>query len=273
MITEKAYAKINLSLSVTGKREDGYHDLHMIMMPISLFDELTFELHDDIILDSNIEIENNAVIKTAKLIKDTYHVSSGVKITLHKNIPIGAGLAGGSADIAATIRGLNQLWDLNLQKEDLEKIALSLGSDTLFCLYNKPAYVFGRGENLLFVRPLPIQKLYLITPEVNVSTALVFKHHVICPKPKRFQHLLQKYINEKDHWVTHHMYNDLTKTTRKLYPEIDVIYKKLKKSKLPFLMSGSGSSFFIPVFTSNDTKFKEKITKIGLDFVETSPKT
>ena len=102
---EKAYAKINLILDIVGKREDGYHEHKSLMIPLDFYDELTFEDSDTIQLISNVDIENNAILKTVELIKDTYHIQKGVKITLQKRIPIGAGLAGGSANISATIRG------------------------------------------------------------------------------------------------------------------------------------------------------------------------
>ena len=177
MIKEFAHAKINLALDVVRKRKDGYHELQMIMVPIDLFDTLEFELADKITLESDISIENNAVIKAAKLMQTRFNINKGVKIKLSKKIPIGAGLGGGSADIAATLRGLNQLWELNLELEDLEELALALGSDTLFCLHNKPALVYGRGENLLFIDTPKIESIYLLISDINVSTANVFKNH------------------------------------------------------------------------------------------------
>ena len=186
MIVEKAYAKLNLALDVVRKRQDGYHDLKMIMIPLELHDVLTFEIQDEITLESNIEIHENAIIKAAHLIKSTYHVEKGVKITLDKHIPIGAGLGGGSADIAATLRGLNQLWDLHLEIDQLEKLALSLGSDTLFCLHNKPAYVYGRGDHILFVQAPSITHFYLIHPDIHVSTKAVFEHHEVKHDDKKF---------------------------------------------------------------------------------------
>ena len=182
MIYEKAHAKINLALDVVSKRNDGYHELKMIMIPLDLHDQLSFELHDDIILTSNLEIKDNAVLKTAYLIKEKYNVDQGVSINLTKHIPVGAGLAGGSADIAATIRGLNRLWNLNLNKDQLESVALSLGSDTLFCLYEKPAYVHGRGEYIEFLDSPEFDDIYLFYPNISVSTAHIFKPHVVKTK-------------------------------------------------------------------------------------------
>ncbi len=108
---------------------------------------------------------------------------------------MGAGLAGGSADIAATIRGLNRLWDLKLDKKELEDIALSLGSDTLFCLYEKPAYVYGRGEHIEFLESPMIQNIFLFCPDIHVSTAFVFKQHFIKEQKQLFDYALDAYKN------------------------------------------------------------------------------
>ncbi len=225
MIKELAYAKINLALDVVGKRSDGYHELKMIMIPINLHDVLTFEKDDFIHLDSNLFIENNAILKTAFKMKEQYHVLSGAHIKLTKNIPIGGGLAGGSADIAATIRGLNQLWELNLSLPNMETIALSLGSDTLFCLHNRPAYVHGRGENILFIKTPPIKSIYLFPSPINVSTKKIFENHQISYHIHRFDRLFKRYVNEKYRSFFKRTYNSLTKTTLTCYPELKESYK------------------------------------------------
>jgi 4-diphosphocytidyl-2-C-methyl-D-erythritol kinase len=273
MIYEKAHAKINLVLDVNRKREDGYHDLKMIMMPIDLHDELTFEKHHEILLSSDIEIKNNAIIKTAYFIKDKYQVKDGVHIILKKRIPIGAGLAGGSADIAATIRGLNQLWNLNLENKELEEIALSLGSDTLFCLYERPAYVYGRGEHIEFLESPMIQHVYLFCPDIHVSTAQVFKHHVIEAHQSRFDQLLDLYKSKS--WPTFYqsLYNDLLKTTFMCYPELKSIYQDLKEVDEHIMMSGSGSTFFMVNSNLNIPKMVKKAQKMGVKLIKTSIKT
>ena len=272
MIKEQAFAKINLALDVYRKREDGYHELKMIMMPIDLHDVITFEENDALVVTSSIHIENNAVIKTAELIKSRYHVLKGANIHVEKHIPIGAGLAGGSADIAATIRGLNQLWELNLSIKDMENIAITLGSDTLFCLHNKTAYVYGRGEHLLFVQNPPIDKIYLIQSAVHASTKVVFENHRLVSKKHTFNRLFKSYINEKYRRFFRKTYNDLTKTTLSIYPELNEIYQKLKKSKIPFMMSGSGSTFYILKFHKDVTNYQAKLDEIGLNYIETRPK-
>jgi len=272
MIKEKAYAKINLTLDVYGKRDDGYHELKMIMIPIELHDILTFEKADKIELSSNIEIEHNAILKTANYMKEKYNYPHGAHIHLEKHIPIGAGLAGGSADIAATIRGLNQLWGLDLSISDMEEIAIKLGSDTLFCLHNKPAYVYGRGEHLLFIQAPPIHKIFLCVSQLQASTKTVFEHCKIVSEKDRFDRLLKLYINDKFKKFFAKTYNDLTKSTLEAYPELNETYLKLKKSKLPFLMTGSGSTFYVVEFLSKQSDYKAKLDKIGLNYIETKPK-
>lgn len=272
MITEKAYAKLNLALDVLGKRSDGYHDLNMIMIPLELHDLLTFEIADDITLSSNIFIENNAVIKAAQLMKETFNIQSGVKIKLEKHIPMGAGLAGGSADIAATLRGLNQLWGLNLPLEDLEELALKLGSDTLFCLYNQTAYVSKRGDELLFIQTPPIEDIYLFPQDIQVSTKHIFEHHKIAYKRRRFQMLLIHYLNENYDLFFKKTYNALLKTTLKCYPSLKKVYRSLKKIDSHAMMTGSGSTFYIIDFHKNSTNLVQKITNLGIVNIKTKPK-
>lgn len=273
MIKEIAHAKINLALDVVKKREDGYHELQMIMIPIDLFDTLVFEHHDDIVLKSDVEIENNAILKAAELMKLHFNMEKGAKITLQKRIPIGAGLGGGSADIAATLRGLNRLWKLNLQLEDLEELALELGSDTLFCLHDKPALVYGRGENLLFIDIPKIEAIYLILSSINVSTANVFKHHKIRYRSKQFEKLFRNYLNQKYRLFFNKTYNKLTQTTLKCYPSLKRAYKDAKRVDTHALMSGSGSTFYILAIKQNTTILEEKFIKYGIPYLKTKPKT
>lgn len=272
MIKERAYAKINLALDVVKKREDGYHELQMIMIPIELHDTLLFEKSDELLVDSSIPIENNSVLKTAERMKEKYSIQQGARIKLEKHIPIGAGLGGGSADIAATLRGLNRLWELNLSIEDLEELALSLGSDTLFCLYNKPAYVFGRGENLLYIDVPKIKDIYLVTPQILCSTAHIFKHHQIHYKKHKFEKLFMDYLNEKFDNFFKKSYNSLLKTALQCYPQLKDVYKKVKKIDKYAAMSGSGSTFFMLSFEKKDDDLEEKIMKSGLTYIKTKPK-
>jgi 4-diphosphocytidyl-2-C-methyl-D-erythritol kinase len=272
MLKEIANAKINLALDVVGKRLDGYHDLKMIMMPIELHDVLSFESSKEIELISNVQIENNGVLKAAHLMKSHFNIKDGAKITLEKNIPIGAGLGGGSADIAATLRGLARLWKLDVTMKDLKDLALQLGSDTLFCLFNQTAYVYGRGEHILFVKTPPIKNIYLFTSPINVSTKYVFENHKIKSSKHRFDRLFKLYLNEKYHLFIKKTYNDLTVTTLSLYPELKELEKRIRKLRKPYLMSGSGSTFYISSFEEKKNDFIAKLAQNGSIFIETSPK-
>jgi len=272
MIKEIANAKINLALDVIGKREDGFHDLKMIMMPIELHDILIFEESSQIEIVSNIDIKDNAILKAAELMRKTFKVEKGAKIHLEKNIPIGAGLGGGSADIAATLRGLSRLWKLDVTMKDLKDIALQLGSDTLFCLYNQTAYVYGRGEHMLFVKTPPIKHVYLFTSPLSVSTKTVFENHQVKSKKHRFDRLFKLYLNEKYHQFIKKTYNNLTNTTLKVYPELKLKLNQIRKLGEPYLMTGSGSTFYILSFKDDNNDFVMKLAQNGSIFIETSPK-
>lgn len=177
---EKAPAKINLCLNVLRKRDDGFHEMEMIMTPIDLADRLTFERKKKAIsLDSNSSFmpldERNIVYKTAQLLKDTYKVPEGADIFIEKNIPIAAGLGGGSSDAAATLRGLNRLWELDLSLDELAQLGEQIGSDVPFCVYNQTAFVSGRGEIVEPICPFPKAWVILVKPPKGISSWTVFK--------------------------------------------------------------------------------------------------
>lgn len=157
-ILEKAPAKINLSLDVTRKRPDGYHEVEMIMTTIDLADriELTELAEDEVRVSSHNRFvpddQRNLAYQAAKLIKDRYNVKKGVSIMITKVIPVAAGLAGGSSDAAATLRGLNRLWNLNLSAETLAELGAEIGSDVSFCVYGGTALATGRGEKIKHIR-------------------------------------------------------------------------------------------------------------------------
>ncbi|MCD4827656.1 MAG: 4-(cytidine 5'-diphospho)-2-C-methyl-D-erythritol kinase [Acholeplasmataceae bacterium] len=273
MIYEKAHAKINLALDVIKKRDDGYHDLKMIMVPLELHDDLSFELSNDIKLSSNIEILNNQVLKTAYLIKEKYHINYGVHITLNKKIPIGAGLAGGSSDIAATIRGLNRLWNLNLNQTDLEELALSLGSDTLFCLYQKAAYVSGRGEYIEFLDNPEAEDIFLYYPDMISSTPFVFQNHKITKQNQSFEEIIETYKHKQWDLFYQITYNALMPTALKCYPKLKTAYEKMKNIDDNVFMSGSGSTFFMINFTQKEDEIIKKANKNHIKLLKTRLKT
>ncbi len=184
-ITVGSPAKINLHLEVLGKRKDGYHELAMLMQSINLEDYLEIELNasGSINLSSNnTELDlgdDNLIIKTANILRSYYpHRNLGANIFLNKNIPIGAGLAGGSSNAAATLIGLNKLWVLNLDQSTLAKFALKLGSDVPFFLEGGSQYCFGRGEILEKYRfDSRFFLIILKNPKVSLSTSEIYKKY------------------------------------------------------------------------------------------------
>ena len=176
----KAQAKLNWTLDITGKRADGYHLLDMLMQPISLYDTLTIEESDTLTLDITgndaLKAEpDNLVLRAAPALQQATGTQKGAHITLEKHIPTGAGLGGGSADAAAALKGLNELWGLGLPLKSLQDIGLSLGADIPFCLADAPMRVRGIGERL---SPLPVGRtfeLVLVKPCDGLSTREVYQ--------------------------------------------------------------------------------------------------
>lgn len=269
MVYEKAYAKLNLLLDVVGKREDGYHQLKTIMIPLELHDELTFLDSDSDVVESSIIIPNNVILKTILWVKQTYQIDRFVRVQLKKNIPIGSGLGGGSANVAATLRGLNQLWDMKLSQTELEKAALALGSDTLFCLYNESALIQGRGEHLTFIEKPPIESITLLIPPVEVSTKTIFSQFKNSSQSMKFEKVFQFYKNGDWASFFKHTYNQLLPTTLETYPELKKWYKKLQKVYPDIQMSGSGSAFYLINNQNKKTILLKKWEKTGLKVVET----
>lgn len=272
MIIEKAYAKINLALEIKGVRLDGYHDLNMIMIPLDLHDILTFEISDDVRLSSNVIIDHNAVLKTISYMQTKYQISKGAAVTLEKHIPIGAGLGGGSADISATLRGLNRLWGLNLTLKELEEDANALGSDTLFCLYNEPAYVYGRGDKIEFIKPIDFHEIYLFTPGIEVSTKTVFQAYKHERKSSNFDVLIRYLEDGLYEKFFENTYNDLHKTAITTYKNLEKYENKLKKHCKNAYMTGSGSTYFFVNLSEKTPEFYKKMHKNKLNIIKTRSK-
>ena len=244
----KAYAKVNLFLNVKGKRNDGYHDLEMVNITVGLYDEIDLSLTDGEIVckTSNKELnsKNNLAYKAAVYMKRKYKIDQGVNIYINKKIPVGGGLAGGSADAAATIEGLNKLWNLNLSFNEMLEISKNFGSDTPYCLYKGPAIVKGVGFD---IEPIDLDisnyEISLYSPKVNVSTGLVFNNLI-----NNNKYSLEKAVEalkSKDYETfVLGLNNDLENTVFELYPEVKEKYDLLKSAYGPkgLFMSGSGST-------------------------------
>jgi 4-diphosphocytidyl-2-C-methyl-D-erythritol kinase len=273
MIVEYAHAKLNLMLGVTNQRQDGYHDLVMINVPLALCDTLTFNEAETISLASSIEIEDNVILKTAKMLKARCNVHQGASITLQKTIPIGAGLGGESADIAATLRGLNRLWSLDLDPLVLEEIGIELGSDVPFCLYEKPAIVYGRGEQLIVLDPPPIKEILLIIPDLTVSTKAVFQSHRLKRGTRKAVRVVKDYLDGRYERFFKRTYNDLEKTTIRCYPALRQVRQLARHIDKDARMTGSGSAYFVIDAGKKEVQNIQKIGNMNVQFLKTTIKT
>lgn len=250
----KSRAKINLSIDVLGKREDGYHLVEMIMQTIDLFDKIKiFSLKEDtIIIESNsldIPLDSaNIVYKAADLIKKQYNIKKGVKIIIEKNIPIAAGMAGGSSNAAAVLVGLNQLWQLNLSENKLKELGLKLGADVPFCIGGQTALAENIGEKLTKIDGLSEDIFILVCkPELFVSTKEIYEEidSKIIEKRPNNKLLIQLLKENKIQQIADNMYNVLEEVTREKYPVIKEIEKiMMENDALGSMMSGSGPTVF-----------------------------
>ena len=250
----KSRAKINLSIDVLGKREDGYHLVEMIMQTIDLFDKIKiFSLKEDtIIIESNrldIPLDStNIVYKAADLIKKQYNIKEGVKIIIEKNIPIAAGMAGGSSNAAAVLVGLNQLWQLKLSENKLKELGLKLGADVPFCIGGQTALAENIGEKLTKIDGLSENIFILVCkPELFVSTKEIYEEidSKIIEKRPNNKLLIQLLKENKIQQIADNMYNVLEEVTRERYPVIEEIEKiMMENDALGSMMSGSGPTVF-----------------------------
>ena len=205
-ISLKALAKINLGLDVLGKREDGYHEVRMIMQTIHLYDrvEIKKTKSPHIHVETNLfylpSDENNLVYKAAKLMKTEFKIKEGVRITLQKFIPVAAGMAGGSSDAAAVLVGMNRMFNLGLKQSRLMELGLKLGADVPFCVMRGTALAEGIGEKLTALPPMPKCPILIAKPAISVSTK--------------------------------HVYEQLRLTEMTEHPRIDLLIENLKKKNL-----------------------------------------
>lgn len=247
MIYEKAYAKLNLALEV-GKKNNEYHEVQNLMVPIDLYDELFFEKASEDYIDCEEAIENNICLRALALFKEKFNITEGVHITLHKKIPIMAGLAGGSTDAAATLRGVNRLFETNASYDDLYEIACRLGSDVPFFLNSVPALCTGRGE---IVTPIDLDfkgiPFLIIKPQFGLSTKEVYAKYVYngVPKNQELKLLLEAINNKNFEQIDKTIFNDLEKVAVSLNPKLEELYNKIDNlSYIPHI-SGSGPTIFI----------------------------
>ncbi|MFZ5968817.1 MAG: 4-(cytidine 5'-diphospho)-2-C-methyl-D-erythritol kinase [Bacillota bacterium] len=248
----KARAKINISLDVLGKRPDGYHEVRMIMQQIDLYDEIVIqEIQQGIRVRSNLDFlpcdEGNLAYRAARLMQQTYGINKGVEIFIQKQIPVAAGLAGGSTDAAAVLTGLNQLWNIGASKQELMNVGLKLGADVPFCILGGAALAEGIGEKLTAIDGLENVWIVLSKPNLGVSTAEVYKNLELekIEKHPDTEAIMEAMKNNQLQKVASNLCNVLESVTENLCPIVkDIKRRMLEYQALGSLMSGSGPTVF-----------------------------
>ncbi len=255
-ISIKARAKINLSLDVVGKRSDGYHEVRMIMQSIGLCDELTIcrikeETGGYITVETDSEdlkdMKSNLVFKAAEFMREECGIDEGIKIELHKNIPIAAGMAGGSTDAAAVLNGINELFGLKLSKERLCELGVRLGADIPYCIMGGTVLSEGIGEVLTPLTPMPDCSILIAKPGISVSTGYVYNafdslERKMHPDVDAMRAAIERKSLED---VADLLGNSLEGVTEAEYPIIGKIKKTmLGNGAIGSLMSGSGPTVF-----------------------------
>lgn len=243
-IEKLAPAKLNLFLHILGKRSDGYHNLQTLFQFITIYDKLWFELRHDgkIVIDQPMPDQDNLIYQAAVKLQQHSNCKLGANIKLQKNIPMGAGLGGGSSDAASTLLALNELWQINTQKKQLAELGLSLGADVPIFIHGEPAFAEGVGDILT---PAPsIANWYLVvTPSCHVSTAEVFTHHDLIRNGNyvEIKRAESKQLNYE--YIFNLTRNDCQPLVTKLYPEVKEALEWLNQYSQA-RMTGTGSAIF-----------------------------
>lgn len=269
----KAYAKINLGLDVIGRLENGYHEVKMIMQNVGIYDVLTLtKIPEGIVVTTdNGELptdDNNLIYKAAKLMLENYNISQGVKMHLEKNIPIAAGMAGGSTDAAATFWGMNELFSLGLPEEKLREIGVKVGADVPYCIMGGTALAEGIGEKLTRLPDAPDCCLLVAKPDINVSTKYVYEHldaEGVEEHPD-IDGMMEAIYQGNLEGIVDRLGNVLEVVTVKKYTIIEDIKKEmLSFGAMGSLMSGSGPTVFGIFEKEEDArKAMEHIKESGL---------
>lgn len=252
-ISRKAYAKINLGLDVVRRREDGYHEVKMIMQTVDLYDVLEFTKVEEpgiTVRTDKEELpgdESNLVYQAARLVTDAYSIPQGISIFLKKNIPMAAGMAGGSTDAAAVFHGMNELFGLGMTEEEMCKLAVKIGADVPYCVQGGTALSEGIGEILTKLEDAPDMVLLIAKPDIDVSTKYVYEH-LHANELKRHPDIdgMRDAVEAGDlGGIVKRMENVLETVTVKKYSVIEEIKEFMKANgALNALMSGSGPTVF-----------------------------
>ncbi len=252
-ISVKALAKINLGLDVVKRREDGYHEVRMVMQTIHLFDRLEIKKNHSgrIAITTNLPFlptnENNLVYKAAQLLMDEFQIKDGIDVKLHKHIPVAAGMAGGSTDGAAVLYGMNKLFGLGLSRQDLMQRGVKLGADVPYCVMRGTALAEGIGEELTALPPMVKCPVLIAKPQISVSTRFVYENLKLdetTPHPD-IDRLVEDIKNKDLQAIAGDMGNVLETVTIPNYPVIAQIKEHMMEhGAVGAMMSGSGPTVF-----------------------------
>lgn len=270
----QAFAKINLGLDVLGKREDGYHEVRMVMQTIRMYDQLDMHKEEEpgIRLTTNKSYiptdESNLVYRAAQLMMDTCKIKEGVRIHLHKVIPVAAGMAGGSSDAAATLVGMNRLFHCGLSRKKLMELGVRIGADVPYCVLRGTALAEGIGEKLTVLAPMPKCWILIGKPGISVSTKYVYtsldlNQHTVHPD---IDGMVEALRSGDLYGITDRMGNVLQDVTIPAYPEVETIKEQMKAwGAVNAMMSGSGPTVF-GIFDDEEKAQKacQKLRESGL---------
>ena len=249
---EKAPAKINLGLYILGKRPDGLHELAMVMASIDLADRLYLEEipENKIIIETNKAFlptdKKNHVYEALELVKERFNIDKGLRVKIHKEIPVAAGLGGGSTDSAAALRAVNRLWNLGLSIEELAALGAEVGSDVPYCVYGQTSLVEGFGEKVTPIAPMPQCWVVVVKPRMSVSTRTIFAKIVMEDLYHPDIEALVSAIEENDYQkMTENLGNSMEVVTIKKHPVIQQLKDRmLKYGADAAMMSGSGPTVY-----------------------------
>lgn len=251
----KAYGKINLALDVLRKREDGYHEVRMIMQTVGIYDQVELLRRGDpgITVETNLTYlpsnENNLAYRAAQLLMEEFQVKQGLHIQLKKFLPVAAGMAGGSSDAAAVLFGVNKMFQLGLSMEELMKRGVKIGADVPYCIMRGTALSEGIGEKLTPLPPMPQCYVVIAKPGISVSTRYVYENlHANELRPDQHPDIdgMAEAIRQQDFYqAAEKLGNVLELVTAKRYPVIEEIKEAMKQGgAVNALMSGSGPTVF-----------------------------
>ncbi len=254
MITKKAHAKLNLSLDVTGKRENGYHDIKTLMVMTDLYDEMKFSKSDklEILGDFDFDMKENFIYKAYLALRDYVAKDLPFKVEIEKNIPMAGGLAGGTSNGAGTFYALNDLYDLKIPKKDLIKLSSSLGADFTYMMTGGTKLASGIGEVLEEVRPIELDKVLVVNPGYGVSTKEVYESIKIEEKRIDFDEVLQALYDLDIKRLNKVLENKMEDVVFEKHRDLLEIKNKMREFNSASLMSGSGATIFGIFENKND---------------------